>query len=244
MKKKPKIFGHRGAGGNCPENTIAAFVEAADSGAEGIELDVHLSRDGKLVVCHDETLERTTNGTGLIKEREWDYIRRLDAGTWFSPVFTGERVPLLDDVFRICKRRNLQVNVELKTDYFSYDGIEKMAAASIARFGMDEMVIVSSFNHYSIIRLKKTAPHLAAGLLYSCHIYRPHIYAASLPAEALHPAYHLTNPEIINDAHAAGYQVNVWFAREKWDETQALRVLESGADCIITNYPRDYLALV
>lgn len=243
-RKKPDIFGHRGASSACPENTLAAFREAADGGAAGIELDVHLSADGRLVVCHDETVNRTTNGKGFLKDMRYDEIRNLDAGSWFAPSFAGSRVPLLEDVLDLCGERNLDVNIELKTDYFPYAGIEEKTAELVASFRMEDRVIVSSFNHYSIVAFKGIAPRVRAGLLYNCRIYRPERYAESLPAEALHPAMHLLTPDNIADAHAAGYEVNVWFYGETWDEAAAERNIRSGVDRIITNYPRQYAALL
>ena len=244
QRAEPLIFGHRGASSACPENTLAAFREAAGGGAAGIELDTHLSADGKLVVCHDETVNRTTNGKGFLKDMTSEEIRKLDAGSWFAASFAGERVPFLEEVLELCGERNLEVNIELKTDYFPYPGIEKKTAELVAAFGMEDRVIVSSFNHYSIVAFKGIAPRVRAGLLYNCRIYRPERYAGGLPAEALHPAMHLLSPQNIADAHGAGYEVNVWFYGETWDEEAAERNIRSGVDRIITNFPRQYAALL
>jgi glycerophosphoryl diester phosphodiesterase len=239
----PDIFAHRGVSSLCPENTMEAFEKAVEIGARGIELDVHLSRDGKLVVCHDEMLNRTTNGKGIIMDLDYEDIRKLDAGSWFSREFTGARVPLLEDVLYLLRDRGMVLNIELKTDYFPYKGIEKKVVRLVADYDMDERIIISSFNHYSVARLKAEAPRLKAGLLYSCHIYRPAEYAKFLTAEALHPAMHTVTPEIIADAKKAGYAVNVWFYGERFDEDSARRNLASGVDCIITNFPQLYLLL-
>jgi glycerophosphoryl diester phosphodiesterase len=241
--RRPLIFGHRGASSLCPENTMAAFQKAAEVGADGVELDVHLSRDGRLVVCHDETLDRTTDGRGAIRALSCDDIRGFDAGSWFAREFRGERVPLLDDVLGLVRSRNMSVNIELKTNLVSYEGIEAKVAELVERFDLGDAVIISSFNHYSVLRLKKRAPHLRAGVLYDCHIVDPHRYAKSLKVEAIHPAMHTVTPAILSAAKDAGTMVNIWFSDESPpDGTTVADNLKSGADIIITNYPQDYAA--
>ena len=113
---KPIIIGHRGAAGEAPENTLASFALALEQGAQAIELDVHVTKDGEIVVCHDETLDRTTNGSGLICDQNWKDIQMLDAGAWFSEKFKGERIPLLSEVFDLVPLGTL-INVEVKHAY-------------------------------------------------------------------------------------------------------------------------------
>jgi glycerophosphoryl diester phosphodiesterase len=241
--KKPLIFAHRGVSSQCPENTLAAFRRAIEIGAEGIELDVHRTKDGQLVVCHDESVDRTTDGKGVIQEMTVQDLSRLDAGGWFGPAYKGERIPLLEEVLELLEPTPLGLNIELKTDYFFYPGIEEDTYALILAHGMEDRVILSSFNHHTVLRLQRIAPKVRTGILYSCHLYEPHKYAVSLGVGALHPPMHLAPPEIITAAHASGLSVHGWFSRERFDTTQAKVYLDSGVDILITNYPQEYLAL-
>jgi len=239
----PLIFAHRGVSSLCPENTMAAFQKAVQMGADGIELDVHRSRDGKLVVCHDETIDRTTTGKGTIKDQDYNELSSIDAGKWFGSEYSGERMPLLEEVLVLLKPTTLLLNIELKTDYYFYPGIEEQTLSLVHRYGMEEQVIFSSFNHYTVVELKKRAPQVKGGILYSCHLVKPHIYAKGLLVDALHPPMHLATPEIIQDAHTAGLSVHAWFSREQFEEKLARIYLNSGVDMLITNYPQEYLKL-
>lgn len=241
--QKPLIFAHRGVSSQCPENTLAAFRKAIEIGADGIELDVHRSKDGQLVVCHDETVDRTTDGKGIIQEMTVQELSQLDAGGWFGPSFKGERIPLLEQVLKLLQPTSLWLNIELKTDYYFYPGIEEQTYALIHAYGMEDRVILSSFNHYTVLRFQRIAPRIRTGILYSCHLYEPHKYASELGVGALHPPMHLAPPEIISVAHAAGLKVHGWFSRERFDPAKARDYLDSHVDILITNYPQEYLAL-
>jgi glycerophosphoryl diester phosphodiesterase len=221
---------------------MSAFEKAVEIGADGIELDVHLSRDGRLVVCHDETVARTTDGSGAIGALDYDEIRKFDAGSWFAPEYRGQRVPLLDDVLTLARDRDMRVNVEMKTGQIAYRGIEAEVAKLVSRYDLGSRVIVSSFNHYSVLRLKECAPHLDAGLLYSCHIVDPHLYARALKVEAIHPVMHTVTPQIVSGAKDAGIKVNAWFEDERSDRTDIADNLQSRVDIIITNYPQHYVS--
>ncbi len=160
------IFAHRGSKGTHPENTMAAFQKAAEIGAEGIEFDVHLSSDGELVIIHDETLDRTTNLTGYVKDHSAQKLKTADAGSKFSYEFLGERIPFLMDVFDWAKGNALLMNIEIKTDKLAYEGIEQKIIDSIRQYGMENRVILSSFNHQSIEKVKMLAPDLERALLF------------------------------------------------------------------------------
>ncbi|MCX7787277.1 MAG: glycerophosphodiester phosphodiesterase [Spirochaetes bacterium] len=241
--KKPLIFAHRGVSSQCPENTLSAFRKAIEVGADGIELDVHRSKDGHLLVCHDETVDRTTDGKGVIQEMTRKDLSKLDAGSWFGTAFKGERIPMLEEVLNILQPTTLLLNIELKTDYFFYPGIEEETYALIQKYGMEDRVILSSFNHYTVLRFRRIAPKVRTGILYSCHLFAPHTYASSLGVQALHPPMHLAQTEIIEAAHEAGLTVHGWFSRERFDVERAKNYLGSYVDILITNYPQEYLSL-
>lgn len=237
------IYAHRGASGYAPENTLRAFELAADMHADGVELDVQLTRDGRLVVFHDETLDRVTEGRGLLAARDYDELAaypvvRAAGGT------AQDRIPLLSDVLALLKRRGLAVNIELKTSRRLFPGIEALCMEQVRAAGMRERTIYSSFNHYSLLRVKELDAGAPCGILYDAALVDPWRYAAALGLDALHPHYSepfAVREDEIEQAHRFGLQVNVWTVNEA---DSLRRAAASGCDCIITNYPdRARLAL-
>lgn len=228
------IYGHRGASGYAPENTLEAFELAAKQGAFGVELDVHLSRDGELVVAHDETLERVSNGEG----RLCDYTLRELKEFRFNkthPEYKNATLPTLAEVFALLGPYGLHVNVELKNSLIDYPGLERKCVDLAAKTGMTDRVLYSSFNHHSLLRVKAIDPTLRCGLLYECSMVRPWDYAKKLGMDALHPHFsELQIPDECESAHALGLEVNPWTVNEEQDLQMVLR---AGADRVITNYP-------
>ena len=155
------ILGHRGARGHAPENTMASFQAALDMGADGIELDVQMTKDGKVVVCHDHSLERTSNGSGWLVEHTREELRALDFGSWFSPQFAGEKIPTLREVLQWAAPTRLIVNVEIKHGPVIYEGIEEKVSALIRECRMVERVIVSSFYHPSLLKILRFCTRFA-----------------------------------------------------------------------------------
>lgn len=151
----PKVIAHRGASAYAPENTMTAFEKAIELGAQGLELDVQLSSDGKLVVIHDEKLDRTSNAKGWVKDKTLDELKSLDFGSWFSKAFAGEKIPLLDEVMELISAWDGILNIEIKSGVVIYPDIEQKVAAAISKFNMHDRIIVSSFNHYSLVNLRK-----------------------------------------------------------------------------------------
>ena len=129
-----KVIAHRGASADAPENTMRAFEQAMLFGADGIELDVQLTRDGELVVIHDETLDRTTTGRGSVYSYTFAELRTLDAGSWFARSTKPERIPHLQEVFDLLAGTDILLNVELKNDVVLYDGIEAKLCALLAAY--------------------------------------------------------------------------------------------------------------
>ncbi|HEX9075950.1 MAG TPA: glycerophosphodiester phosphodiesterase family protein, partial [Anaerolineae bacterium] len=142
---KTLIIAHRGASNWAPENTLAAFQRACALGADGIELDVTLTRDGVPVVIHDDTVDRTTNGKGAVAQMTLEEIRSLDAGSWYSAEFRGEKIPTLAGVLQAVGQCGL-VDIELKGTKLKADGLEAAAIRAVESAGMHERVILSSFN--------------------------------------------------------------------------------------------------
>ena len=164
--KQSKVFAHRGASQYAPENTLEAFRLAMEQGAEGIELDVHLSADGELVVIHDETLERTTNGTGLVKEHTLAQLQALRADNHMEG-FEAAHIPTLRQVLELVRPGDMQVNIELKTGILWYEGIEEKTLELVKELGMQDRVVYSSFNHYSIEEVRRLDPTAETAYLFS-----------------------------------------------------------------------------
>lgn len=229
-----KIFAHRGASGYAPENTISAFKKAIDLKADGIELDVHLSKDGKLVVMHDENLKRTTNKTGLISDYTLSELKQFDAGSWFSSEFQGEKIPTLEEVFDLICPTDLIINIEIKSGYRIYPNIEQKVLKCIKDFNMKNRCIISSFDHYSLVRVKELEPNIKTGLLYGESLYEPWEYAKSVSVNALHPDYNTFDKDFIKEAFKHKFEINPYTV----NNDDAIKFLASNMITgIITNYP-------
>lgn len=231
---KPLIYAHRGASCYAPENTMASFNKAVEMGADGIEIDVHMSKDGYLIVCHDEKVDRTTNGNGYIKDINMKELKKLDAGSWFGKEFTGEKIPLLAEVLELVKSENLLLNIELKNGPIFYDNLEKNVVNLIRDFGLVENVIISSFNHYSLLGIKKLEPKLKTGILYIAGMVAPWKYAKSIGADAIHPLYVTINKEVVEDCIKNGIMVNPFTVDRESDMILMRKINVTG---IITNCP-------
>ena len=177
------IIAHRGSAGTHPENTMEAFYEAERVKADGIELDVQLTRDGEIVVIHDETVDRTTNGKGFVKDYTFKDIQKLQANYKYkSKLFKKNRVPSLREVFQWMKGNELLCNIELKNSIMDYPGMEEKVIELIREFGFQDRIIISSFNHYSIVACYRLEPEVEIAPLYSSGLFMPWIYAQSLRA--------------------------------------------------------------
>ena len=230
----PAVIAHRGASGTRPENTLVAFQHAARLGAPMIELDVQLSRDGEVVVLHDDTLERTTNGRGRVADRSWSEIASLDAGAWFAPAFRGERVPRLDDVLAAVETR---LNIELKPG--PDDGLEARTLAAIERAGALHRVVLSSFDRHRLYRLRALSPGAELAVLW----VGPRIVPAlTLARRVTATALHIRNGhglrQWVSAAHAAGLAVRVWTVNCQEEFSQ---VAAAGADAVFSDFPERFL---
>lgn len=236
----PLIYAHRGASGDAPENTMAAFRLAVGQGAHGIELDIQLTSDGRLVCIHDETLDRTTTGSGLVAGQTYEKLKRYDASYTF-PGYYGEPVPLLSDVLEFLAPTSLELNIELKNSIVPYEGMEEKAIRLVREAGMEQRITFSSFNHYSVAKLVRLAPDIAAGILYEANLYEPWCYASAFGASALHPYFYSLSRSIVDSAHRAGMKVRPYTVNE---EADLRRMIEWGVDAAITNYPARMKAIL
>ena len=235
-----KVFGHRGASGYAPENTLEAFELAAKMGADGVELDVQIAKDGELVVAHDETIDRVANGEGLICELTTAQMKRLRFNRT-HPEYESATIPTLREVCELLRPTGLWINIELKNSRIFYESLEEKCVKLVYETGMAGRVFYSSFNHHSMRHMKQIDPALCCGLLYEATMIEPWRYAHALGMDAIHPHFsELQIPEEAAQAHALGLKVNVWTANTEQEIRDSLL---AGADTVISNYPDRALAV-
>lgn len=232
----PRVYAHRGASLYAPENTLAAFELAARQGAPAIELDAMLTLDQAVVVIHDSTVDRTTNGQGKVNEIPLVELKKLDAGSFFDFAFRGETIPTLDEVCEDISGR-LFINIELKNYASPWDALPAQVAEIIRRHQLERGVLFSSFNPIALMRIRRLLPECPIGLL--AEAGRPGAWARSwigrlIHYQALHPEVQDATPRLIQAAHQRGQQVNVWTVDQ---EAQMEQLLRAGVDGIITNDP-------
>jgi glycerophosphoryl diester phosphodiesterase len=229
-----EIWAHRGASRAAPENTLPAYQLAVEAGADGVELDVQLSRDGQIVVIHDETLSRTTNGDGWVKDHTLAELKKLDASAGRDG-HAGVRVPTLSEALALLAPTTLRLNVELKNSEVPYPGLEEAVLAEVAAAGMVERTMYSSFSGESVRRLATMAPAAEVALIYSRPLTRPLRLAAGLGASAVHPDRRLVGgPHWVARARARHLAVRPWVLNTRERIERAIRL---GADGLFTDVP-------
>lgn len=229
---RPLVIGHRGASADAPENTIAAFELALQHGADGIELDVHLSGDGQPVVIHDFTLERTTDGAGPVGGHSVRELKRLDAGGWRDRRFRGQRVQTLQEVLERFRDR-ARFWVELKGGAALYPGIEERVVSMIEIYDVVDRVVVQSFDHAAIARVRGLNPDVPVGAL----VAQSPLDAGLLrrgATNAICPGAHLVTEDVLAKIRRAELDCYVWTVNEP---AQMDRLIEWGVSGIITDRP-------
>ena len=234
--RHPQIFAHRGARVVAPENTLPAFQKALDMHVDGIELDVHCSKDGQLVVIHDFTVNKTTNGKGRVSDFTAAELASLDAGSSLSAEFAGVGVPTLDQVFDLVGNR-CRVNVEIKSEDPSGGNQVEPLIALIQKRNLYDQVLVSSFNPITLIKMRWTDPKVALGLLYETELL-PHLrqawFTPILQPEALHPDHAIIDEKLMAWAKSKRCAVNTWTVN---DVAEAKRLAALGVDVIMSDVP-------
>lgn len=231
------VIAHRGASSYAPENTLAAFDLAVEMGARHVELDVHETRDGRVVVLHDATLDRTTDGAGPVAERDWAEVRALDAGAWFGPQFSGQRVPAFEEVLERY-RGMLRLHVEIKG---RSEGLVRKSLDMIRRCGMGGEATLTSFQRERIEEARAMGPEMPAGLLAREMDAGTVAWAKAAGLAMLCPRAEWLTPERVAELHGQGFLVRAYGV----PDVQAMeRVLDSGADGMTVNFPDKALALL
>ncbi len=236
-----QVFAHRGFSGLYPENTMYAFVKALEAGADGIELDIHASKDGQLVIIHDEQLVRTTGCQGLVSDYTLEELTHIKASRTKDDAFDAY-IPSLEEYCDFVSKNNLITNIEIKTNVSWYAQIEQQAVQMVRAFHLEDRVVFSSFNWLSVARCKALAPDIACGLLYEGKNIQHLAYEAKdAGLQYLHPDYKLLNLETIDECRVSGVGLNVWTVNE---EQQMRRLMELDVHGVISNYPDMCLRLL
>jgi len=231
-----KVFAHRGASGYAPENTLVAIKKAIEMKADGIEIDIQLTKDGKIVVMHDWKVDRTTTGRGYVYELDYDYIKTLDAGQWFTKDFIGENVPTLEEVLDILPK-DMMLNIEIKDTARHHTNIEEKMLDVLKKYpDKFENIIVSSFHHDKIKKLQVLEPKLKLALLTDSEFIEIEKYLSSngLSSYSYHPEINLISKEDVEKLHDRGMKIFVWTVNKEEDLNYLVKL---GVDGVITNYP-------
>ncbi len=229
-----KIFAHRGFSGKYPENTMLAFQKAVEIGVDGIELDVHLTKDNEIVIIHDEDIKRTCDGEGLVKDMTLEELRKFDASATFRGVYGFCGIPTLREYFELVKDTPIITNIELKTGVYEYPTIEKRVIDMVREFGLSEKIIFSSFNHFTVKRCEEIAPEIKRGFLTGDWIYDFGKYTAERNVQCCHPWHVSLSEEVIREMHEAGCEINTWTVNEYADIE---KLSKWGVDSLIGNFP-------
>lgn len=207
---------------------------AIEMGADGVELDVQFTKDRQLVVIHDETIDRVSDAHGRVVDHTLEELKQFTFNKT-HPEYKNCRIPTLEEVLTLMKPTGMTVNIELKTGVNFYDGIEDSVLRLVDRLQMQEQVIYSSFNHYSVMKVKELCPDAHVGFLYGDGTLHMAEYAEKNQVEALHPSINnIQYFDLIPDCKEMGIDLHVWTVNDKNDME---RMVKLGVDAIITNYP-------
>jgi len=233
------VIAHRGASGNAPENTLAAFRKAVALGATFIETDLQLSRDARFVAIHDPTVNRTTNGQGAVHDMTLADLRKLDAGSWFGSEFAGERIPTLEEIFEFSKKNDVVFYLEIKPG--AAWGGEHALVGALRESGEIPRAVVISFDAAIVLNLRKIEPTLMTGLLYDGQIENPLDKAVEIGARQVAVRGDLVTPALIAQAKKKDLQVVCWTV----NHPAHMRMLAAaGVDGIMSDYPDRLVAAV
>ena len=243
---RARVIAHRGFSGVAPENTIAAFRKAIDVGADMFELDVLLSKDGRVVVIHDDTLERTTDGEGPVATRTLEELRALDAGSWFNPEFAGERIPTLEETLELAQDRIL-VNIEIKTEAVTdqaHGGIVDKTLELVRRLGMMDQIVISSFDPRALAHARELDPGVKTASLYNTELQAdlsPEEVMAEVASNGFNLSRKQVDESIIEACHRLERPVAVYTVNEI---NEMERILDLGVDAIFTDHPDRLLQIL
>ena len=241
---KINVISHRGANQVAPQNTLPAFKKSFEIGCDGVETDIHLTKDGIPVLCHNFTIDETSTGKGAIKDMTYEELLQFDFGSYKGEEFKGTKIPLVEDFIKLCKENNVEVlNIELKSEVPGEAPIEfpKVTIELAKKYDMFDKLIISSFDPAILVVCKKLDPNCKTGLLYAPDkkigrkiMFKPFKFAKEIKADAVHPFSALVTKEYVKKAHKEGIMVNPWTVNK---EKEIKRMIFCGVDGIITDDP-------
>lgn len=239
MAARPWIIGHRGAPGHAPENTMASFRRAVEMGATFIETDLRLSHDAKFVAMHDATLDRTSNGRGLVRDFTLAQLRELDAGSWYGHEFAGEKIPMLEEILNFAREADVVFYLEIKHE--SGWGVHHGVASALRAANEPARTVVISFDPSMLGQLRRLDAGLLTGMLFENPMANAVAKAQEVGARQIAPRADLITRELLSEARDAGLQVVTWTVNEP---AQMERLISLGVNGIMTDYPDRLRAVV
>lgn len=247
---KCKVISHRGANREAPQNTLPAFKKSIEIGVDGFETDIHLTADGVPVICHNYTIDETSDGHGNVKEMTFEQLRTHDFGSYFHEKFKGTTLPSLEEFLSLCETADIEImNIEIKPPLDGNMEIVAKTIDAVKAHGLFDKLLISSFDANVLVECKNVDPKCKTGYLYApnkAHFYTNMIfgyveYAKKIKADYLHPHFISVTKQYVKKLHKNGIKVNVWTVNKP--ET-VKKLLEMGVDGIITDVPQMVNALV
>ena len=245
------IIAHRGANRDAPQNTMPAFKKACELSADGIETDVHMTKDGHIVLCHNFTVDKTSDGKGKIADHMLSQLLNLDFGSYFLSEFKNVRIPTIDDFMIFLKNKSMKViNIEIKSDRDKGKNkeIARKTIEAAKKYDLFDRLLISSFDGKALIDAKEIDSECKTGLLYPWYlrivpdwVSPPLQYAKKIKADAIHPKVEYVDRALIRHAHSLGLEVNVWTVNSM---KQAAELVKMGADGLITDCPIEIRTVV
>ncbi len=246
LDNRPAVIAHRGFSGTRPENTLAAVKAAIEVGADMVEVDVTLTADGQVVCIHDETVDRTTNGSGPVTSYDLEELQRLDAGSWFSSQWAGETIPTMAEVLEVAKGRVL-VNIEIKSEVVTPEaegGIAEKVVRLINEMKMSDQVIVSSFEPLALQHVRAIDPSIVTASLFNKDIHRgwaPSDVVNPVDSRALNISQKRVTPALMDQCRTSEIPVGVYTVNKKRNMRKMIRL---GVQAIFTNHPDQLLEII
>lgn len=229
-----KNFAHRGFSGRYPENTLLAFEKAIEEGVDGIENDVQLTKDGEIIIMHDESVDRTTGGKGWVKDLTLAQLKELTANETYGDRFPAQRVPTLREYLELVKNEPIITNIEMKTGVFEYREMEQRLVDLLREYKVEDRIIITSFNHFTVMRMKAIAPELKYGFLaYDWRIDAGE-YTKKHGVACYHPDYRNLVPEVVEELHSHGIEINPYTINDPDDIRD---MIAKGVNSVIGNFP-------
>ena len=239
-----KVISHRGANKQAPQNTIPAFKKSIEIGVDGFETDIHLTSDGVPVVCHNYTIDETSNGQGEVRSKTLEELRTYDFGSYFHEKFKGTKLPTLEEFLALCETADIEImNIEIKPPLDGNMEIVEKTINAVKEHGLFKKLLISSFDSNVLIECKRVDPECKTGFLYAPNksfFYKKMLFgyvsfAKKIQADYLHPHYYTVTKRYVEKLHENGIGINVWTVNKP---EVVNKLLKMGVDGIITDVPQ------